>query len=209
MVSIHSDIDAVELLRVPFDAKIYEDAVELPVVQQGVRKDVFNGKITQFTLKSGYGGCCGVVYGVSSACSAHVHAAQVLGRVCRRSQQFQLPSNRFRGLFQRHKRGMIYPLPPHAPCVTTAFVLALTDFPSPRAESRHHSWARGGGDRASHHAQDSREVELWSVTGAGPCVRRKQTQTRTDIVVFVVTQAQSTKACGGKTKTSQSHFCKC
>jgi hypothetical protein len=66
VISVHSDTDAMELLRVPFDAKIYEDAVELPVVQHGTRKDVFNGKITQYTLKSG------CVYFRCLRCSVHV-----------------------------------------------------------------------------------------------------------------------------------------
>lgn len=42
------------LLRVPFDGATFEDAVELPVVANGTKKDAFSGKITQFVLRSGY-----------------------------------------------------------------------------------------------------------------------------------------------------------
>lgn len=62
---------------------MYEDAVELPVVQKGVPKDLLGGKITQFMLRSG---CVIPCRARAPACD--VLLRQILGSISGLSQQY-------------------------------------------------------------------------------------------------------------------------
>ena len=64
------------VVKIPFDTAVYEDGTELPVAEQGTRADAFGGKITQFTLRSGYwGATIGIQNNTRSAVNVTVDCA--------------------------------------------------------------------------------------------------------------------------------------
>jgi hypothetical protein len=56
VLTIHSS-EKFSVEEIPFDDNIYEEAMELPAIHQGVTKDLFgDGKVILHTFKSGYAG---------------------------------------------------------------------------------------------------------------------------------------------------------
>lgn len=69
VLAVHSD-HAVTLDAVPFDADLFEEAVELPVIEHGRVTELDGGSIQLFTRKSNY---CGISFVVRNCSTSPLH----------------------------------------------------------------------------------------------------------------------------------------